>query len=418
MKINKGHIQSFVGTSALQVIAKLIGAMLSILLARNLGPEQFGNYGLIMATIAIMLIPASGMMNVVIREGAKLISEGHVLNIEELERWFNTCLLVISFFISIILLFLYLMNQVTEYVLLISIVVLLRGMLIKFSAFLNAKERPMLTQFPQNIFVPLINIALILIISKLSDGLSLDIVIKIYVTTLIFSYLLSTKLCNQSVKIKTGFKSLSKFSEWNKSGMKFMMIAFVGLAGSEGFTLILGYFSSSEEVGYLRVALQILSILSLGFYSVNVVFGPKISKAYCDPNSNFQEVIKSSVRLSCISTLPIIGIVALFSDDLVVWMFGGEYEKAANIILVLCIGQTVNVLCGSVGLILNMTGNEKATLYIQCISLFISLMVIHPLITQFGSLGVAYAMTFNMIIWNILMCYYIRSKLGIISWIR
>jgi O-antigen/teichoic acid export membrane protein len=71
--------------------------------------------------------------------------------------------------------------------------------------------------------------------------------------------------------------------------------------------------------------------------------------------------------------------------------------------VILCLGQAVNVLMGSVGLVLNMTHNEKYTLRALLISLFISVLLLLLLIPIYSAIGTTIAVSAALVIWNLLL---------------
>lgn len=408
-------VKAFINTSLLQVIAKVFGAILSILLARFLGPEDFGYYGLLMAFISVLLIPITGMSTVIIREGSRDRSESEKLS--SLNKWFNIrafIYFIVVIFIASMLYFFY-----NEYLILISVslILLLRSHLIKYSAIFNAKEMSGVSQLPQNVCLPVFGTLLLLGLNYLINDLDVNDVIYMHLCVVIISIFFTVSLFKKRLNFSIN-KSSKNNILWDKDALKFSAISFVGLAGNEASILFLGVLSDSTQAGYYRVAQQILAILSLGIYSVNVVFAPQISRAFINSNAKLNEVAKSAVRLSTLTTLPIIILVMIFSEEIVIALFGEKYAVSAGILLVLCIGQIINVLSGSVGLILNMTGHEKINLKIQAFTLFITVLAMIPLTYLFGSTGTAIGVSFNMCFWNIVMCIYINKKLNITTWIR
>ena len=76
-------------------------------------------------------------------------------------------------------------------------------------------------------------------------------------------------------------------------------------------------------------------------------------------------------------------------------------------------GQLVNVLCGSVGYILNMTENQNIfrniTIFAVVINIFLNLI----LIPMYGIIGAAIASAISLILWNIISSFYIYRKFNI-----
>jgi O-antigen/teichoic acid export membrane protein len=119
--------------------------------------------------------------------------------------------------------------------------------------------------------------------------------------------------------------------------------------------------------------------------------------------------VKFSSKLIFWLSCPIILFIFLNSESLL-RVFGYEFVNAEFSLRVLLIGQFFNILCGSVGYILMMTGNEKILRNIIISSALINIILNIILIPQFGILGAAIASAISMIIWNITALIYIYNK--------
>ena len=93
-------------------------------------------------------------------------------------------------------------------------------------------------------------------------------------------------------------------------------------------------------------------------------------------------------------------------------LFGEHFDAGKHALVVLTIGQTVNVACGSVGLLLAMTGHERTMRNILLTTSILTVALGIILAREFGITGVAYSTAIGMCIWNIWMLFEVRAKLG------
>jgi O-antigen/teichoic acid export membrane protein len=91
-------------------------------------------------------------------------------------------------------------------------------------------------------------------------------------------------------------------------------------------------------------------------------------------------------------------------------LFGQEFVIAKTTLLILLIGQAVNAMSGSVGLILQMTGKEKVYQNILLIALVFNIMLNLFLIPKFGIEGAAIASAFSFLFWNLSSVLYIYKR--------
>lgn len=93
-------------------------------------------------------------------------------------------------------------------------------------------------------------------------------------------------------------------------------------------------------------------------------------------------------------------------------LFGDEFLAAAPLLVVLSLGQMVNIATGSVGFLLLMSGHERTMKYITICSGTISIALLVFLSQSYGVLGAAWAMAIGMAIQNLTALYFVKRYLG------
>ena len=165
--------------------------------------------------------------------------------------------------------------------------------------------------------------------------------------------------------------------------------------------ILLGKFTDFETVAYYSAAIKLTTIISLVLTSVNAVFAPKIAELYSNKDFlNLNLNLKKATRLIFILTIPGIVLLAVFSTVFLSF-FGEGYMQAKNALIILLLGQTVNALCGSVGVYMNMTGKQNTLQIILIISFLLNLVLNWLLIPLYGMIGAAIATSISMVLWNI-----------------
>lgn len=165
--------------------------------------------------------------------------------------------------------------------------------------------------------------------------------------------------------------------------------------------------------------MQGILLLALGLQAVNTVTAPKVASLYRQKKlDETQALLKQSVRLAVLSSVPPALILILFSEELIGFLFGEAYLPAAKLLTILCIGQIVNVSLGSVGLVLNMTGNEKRSLRAQLITLCLTVSLLFILIPLYQAIGAALAVSIGLICWNVIMAFDVYRLTGLKTWIH
>ena len=93
-------------------------------------------------------------------------------------------------------------------------------------------------------------------------------------------------------------------------------------------------------------------------------------------------------------------------------LFGEQYKQGANLLRILVIGQFINVITGSVGFLLNMTGFEKDMRNIVFLSGAIALLLNFILIPIYGVTGAAIATSIAIALQSLFAVYMVRRRLG------
>ena len=95
------------------------------------------------------------------------------------------------------------------------------------------------------------------------------------------------------------------------------------------------------------------------------------------------------------------------------YIFGNEYAVAYFPLLILCIGQLVSAMVGSVGTLLSMTGNQKVFSNSNVIMLIINMILGVPLIMIWDEIGAALLFSAILIIQNYILLKYVQKNLNI-----
>lgn len=417
-------IMTFLGTAAVSLFAKGISVISGIIYARYLGPEQYGLYAYVMSILALLAIPSiAGLPDLVVREISKLHSEqrwSYLSGIIKWSRWYVLSVSFITIIISTLLLHYQIFSISVASLLAFAIVTLpFQGLLNQQGAILNGFKRPVLAQIPGQILSPLIMLFVVLFCIFNNVVLTADLIIKISVITSLLGFALSVwflrKVINNIVKIN---KRNYFIKQWQKSLVPFSLIAVIGTLNAELASIFLAYFKESESVAYFKVAMQSVILITIGLKSINAVIMPDIAVTFKKGNlKKTQRLLTKSVRLSCLFSMPILLFLLMFGDIVIIAFFGEAYLPAYPVLIILCVGQLFNILMGSVGLVLNMTNNEKHSLKTLVATLFVFVTLLCILIPMFSIVGAAISVSCSMILWNVLMAVDVWKLTKLKTWL-
>lgn len=174
--------------------------------------------------------------------------------------------------------------------------------------------------------------------------------------------------------------------------------------------LLLGEYSSNKEVGVYNIALRISEIVGYSLTLVNYIIAPLIAQYHANGETDrLQGLITRSSRLVLFTSLPLAIVIIVFSQSFMNFFDAGSYNSPIALII-LCFGQVVNVVCGSVGMILLMTGHQRFSIFSIVIAVLLNVILNLLLIPSYGLTGTAIATASSMAVWNFIMYIFVLKK--------
>ena len=425
MSLEKSLFRAFLGTASLQLIGRGLTVITGVIFARVLGPEEFGRYSFVISIITLLTLPAvAGIPQLIVRETSRYMVEkdyDFLLGIWRSATQYTIFVCLGSILVTLTFIWAgYWPDNIIGLLIVGLGLIPFKGILPLLGAKFNGLQRPELAQLPTVILAPLITLVVVGVLFVSDVQISPSLLFKLQIFTYLIAALLSIILLTSLVK-RLNIKGKHCYSnrEWILALFPFMVLTVVGTMNNELATIFLGFFGTEEAIGYFKVAMQGVTLIALGLQTVNAVSGPKIAAMYKQGmRGETQALLKQSVRLSILSSLPFALIFIFFGDWLIKSMFGESYLPAVELLVILCIGQVVNVCMGSVGLVLTMTGYEKQALRAQVITILLTITLLIILIPIFQATGAAIAVSLGLICWNFIMAFDVYRLTGLKTWIH
>lgn len=166
-------------------------------------------------------------------------------------------------------------------------------------------------------------------------------------------------------------------------------------------TLMIGTMLNLESVGIYSAAFKTAGWVNFILASVNAIAAPMFAALYAQgKQAELQHLVSTVARWIFYPALAVaIGLI-LFAEP-ILGLFGAEFTAAKWAMMVLVIGQLVNVGAGSVGYLLNMTGHHNQCAFVVGCSAVLNIGLNWIGIPVLGILGAALATAVSMSLWNI-----------------
>jgi len=213
---------------------------------------------------------------------------------------------------------------------------------------------------------------------------------------------------NVNFKI-TGYRD----PELTHASMNLWTASIMGLAVQWSGILVAGAMLPPEDVALLTAAQRTAMLTSFVLMVVNMVVAPRYARLWKEGNiERIRYLAKWSTRGMIAMVLPVVAVMMIWPEK-VMGLFGEGFEEAAILLMILAVGQFVNVATGSVGYLLNMSGNEQDFNRVTIIAGPSTIALVMVLTNYYGVIGAAASTAAGVSIQNILALSKVRSKLGI-----
>lgn len=183
---------------------------------------------------------------------------------------------------------------------------------------------------------------------------------------------------------------------------------------SEGHLWILGYFRPESEVALYGAATRLVNLIAMPLLIVNNVLPPMITELYTKgDNVQVEKVLQNTAAIVGVVSIAILGMLMVFGEWILLAVYGEFYVSALDLMMVVAVGKTINVLTGSPGVLMAMAGQQKALLWTSLLAGIAGVLTSIYLVGAFHGIGVAIGMSAGLALHNILMWFYCHKKLNI-----
>ena len=211
----------------------------------------------------------------------------------------------------------------------------------------------------------------------------------------------------------SGFIKTEYLIEENNFRKNALLLGIVALVYSNVDKILLTYYFSFTELGIYGVILTISHFLPLMLNAVNSIFSPIISQLNEQKeNKEIENIFQITARYIIALTIPGLIFLITFSRD-ILSIFGPDFTSGSILLILVVFSHFFNLATGSCGMLLIMTGNEKAHRKIITNASILSTFIYIVSIPYLGFIGIGISKIFHNIFTMISILYKIKSILNI-----
>ncbi len=422
--IKKNHlIRTYGLNSIVQVSSILISYIFTIYITQNLGANKAGLYFLSMSIFNFLVQAiAFGFQQSSLKIFSKHFADNNwesiILNIKKIEIF----ILVLGIFMTItsILFFHYFsftffgkigLNRI---LLLILLSALPFSLIQVYGGILNGIKNHIFASLITVSLVPSLTLVLIIIYSNFSPVNLMQLGISYFIACCIVLFITKIVLYLKFRSYKSASADKIDFKSQVKFSASLQLISLLACLNNSMPILIIGILvNDTTSISYFSVASKISLLCAIPLGAISNIVAPKIAHYYHKGEmEKLSEFIQSINICFILLAIFITVILSTFAGEILSF-FGQEFVHAKNILLILLLGQFVNLSAGYVGFILSMTSYHKLLLKVILLNalFFTSSNVL--LIYLYGVVGAAISVSLGLCSLNIAYAICIKKKFNI-----
>ena len=401
-------VRAVAGSSAVQAAGMLVTFLVGVQLARGLGVEGYGYYGIAMAVITIAGVPGEyGIPKLVTREVAAASASDDrprmfgVLRFADRATWVLAALALLT----AVLLAFFLSAERSS----IVITAILLGLpIVPLAAFARSRggalqglHHVVLGQIPFNLVRPLLMALLLLGLFTWNPGAGAPEAMALNVATAAAALVLSELWLRSRLPAERPARLTQASRQWLASCVPLTLARAIGVLHGQTIILVLGILATSADVGLFRIALSTMAVVGLPVMLMNQVVAPVLAKLYAEGDQG--RLRKVCTRASQAMTAAVMALtlpLVLWGRPLIRAIFGEDYVPAYAALLLMCAAQIVSAAFGPNATLLTMTHHERRVTRAMTLGLLVNVALVAALAPMWGVTGAALAGVGGALFWN------------------
>lgn len=387
------------GSTVVKLVSTISSYAVQYALILSMSQDAYGRFSLMMsvASIAAMGV-ALGHPQILLRAVASQIASGMSHGLKEIWCTSHIWVVAVSSLLFVGITVFGAISENDELVRQLGWVVAILpvwAMLKLNSSLLYGVNLTTIAQFSETAIRPFCFFCFVLVIGLFEDSLTTALALFLNLLAFIFAFahVVIVNVRQKSFQLlQLDHKATNQSSGWFSASLIFALTSAMQLLILNVDILMIGWLLGDASVALYRVAV----ILALAIASVEEVVGlvirPIAAAAYSA--GRIPEMLIRIRKLALYAAFFCgvgFSLFWLFGEDFITYVFGKKYAPAYMPTLILFAGATISALVGPIGLILNMTKNERAHFVVTVASLLLNIFLNVVLIPLYGITGAAIA---------------------------
>lgn len=415
----RDHLRATAGTLALRVASLGLLFACHLLLTRTLGARGYGLYAYAAAWLNVLIVPATlGADRLVVRQVAVYRATADWPSWRGLLEWSGRSVLRASLALALLALagsWLVAGPDGTAGAFRTAMLLLPLLAFVRLAQYaLQGMQRPVLGQLAEGIVHPVVLVALVFAWRAGDRDLSATGAMALSAAATCAALACAAVLFRRALPRPVREAAPGRRADsWSRSVLPLVAVGGLYAASGQIPVLMLGALGGAEEAGVLAVAKRLADLVVLPTLAASATLAPALAGHWATGDTPaFQRTLTSFTRGVAGVAVPLAMLLVLLRRPLLE-AFGAPFGAGAGALALLCAGQVVSVVVGSVNLALVVADQERVAALAAAAHVALNAALCALLIPRWGLEGAAAAATLSLVAWNLLLASRVRSLLGI-----
>jgi len=216
-------------------------------------------------------------------------------------------------------------------------------------------------------------------------------------------------------RLYAGLRISFRYRDWPEVSRESLPLGMAALLGSlylHGAILLLGWMDTSTSAADFLVAQKLMLTMTLLLHVINSSAFPSVSRLLSSDTSQALDLVSSLLRFYLVLIIPVIFVLAIFSDQIIRLLFGSGYPDSGPVLIILLATLPFLAINQSLLLILRTVPKPKTVLFGQIMSTVVLLIAATVLIPRFGAGGAAAAVVAGEVAGMVLLYWLTTRAVG------
>ncbi|WP_419811962.1 polysaccharide biosynthesis C-terminal domain-containing protein [Bacterioplanoides sp.] len=225
----------------------------------------------------------------------------------------------------------------------------------------------------------------------------------------VYRYIVNRKVFSALADVAPQYQTRN----WLRELLPLMLTAGLMVADTRVGILILGVIEDTAEASKLHAALRVAELITLAHAVANLIIEPMIARHYDKQEmALLQKKMTLVAGLILLSTLPV-SLIMMLHGEWILSVFGEEFRSVAPVLTILAVAHLIDASMGAVTQTLSMTGNAGEAVKGMLLGLVINIVLCVVLIPQQGAIGAAWAVLLSTLVYKVYLVIRIYRLTGI-----